>query len=105
MEMSSLKSITVCCVVILTGPSAIAQNYVFTKVADSVTHDFDPSATGAPSISDLGHVAFGTLSSDQTSSRVLRSGPGLAGPLTTIGDDSIHTEIGSFFLRPGYLAG
>lgn len=77
--------------------TAMAQEYTFTKIADNVIDDFDPNTAGAPSLSDLGHVAFSARSADRSASRVLRSGPGLAGPLTTIGDDSINTEIGSFF--------
>ena len=78
-------------------PEAVAGEYTFTKVADSAVHDFDPNTPGAPSLSDLGHVAFSVRRASSSNSRVLRSGPGLAGPLTTIGDDSIHIEISTFF--------
>ncbi|HZW10513.1 MAG TPA: choice-of-anchor tandem repeat NxxGxxAF-containing protein [Phycisphaerales bacterium] len=77
--------------------SLLAQEYSFTKVADSALDDFDPFSTGAPSLSDTGYVAFGTLSADQSSSRVLRSGADLARPLVVIGDDQVNNEIGSFF--------
>ncbi|HZW09791.1 MAG TPA: choice-of-anchor tandem repeat NxxGxxAF-containing protein [Phycisphaerales bacterium] len=74
-----------------------AQPYTFTKVADSALDDFDAFSTGAPSLSETGYVAFGTLSGDQSSSRVLRSGAGLARPLVAVGDDRVNMEISSFF--------
>jgi hypothetical protein len=102
-KMATLKSTALAVgvsVVLITNaivvPSVIAGEYSFTKVADSTIDDFDPSSTGAPAISDLGHVAFSTRSADGTVSRVLRSAPGLGGPLTLIGDDSINTDIASF---------
>ncbi len=81
---------------VFNGQTASAQIYTFTKIADSTTDDFNPDSTGAPALSDAGHVAFKAQSSDQASSRVLRSGPALARPLTTIADDSINLEIASF---------
>jgi len=92
----TIFTIAVLALTTLTDQNANAQRYTFTRIADSTIHDFDPASTGAPSISDLGHVAFRTQSSDQSVTRVLRTGPGLMGPLVLIGDSSIDSEISSF---------
>jgi hypothetical protein len=75
--------------VALAGASgACAQPYTFTKVADSATLHFEPFTMGAPSISDLGHVAFNAQSADHAVTSIFRSGPSLSGPLTLIVDSS-----------------
>lgn len=76
---------------------AIAQPYTFTTVADSTADKFDPFSLGTPSISDLGHVAFSGQTADFSLSFVLRTGPALAGPFTTIVDDAIEPDLGAFF--------
>lgn len=84
-----------CCTAVI-QQTASAQTYTFTKIADSRTNRFDPSSTGAPSISDAGHVAFSTTTPNGSISRVFRTGPGLALPLTVIGDSALNAEVNSF---------
>ncbi|HYF13985.1 MAG TPA: choice-of-anchor tandem repeat NxxGxxAF-containing protein [Phycisphaerales bacterium] len=82
------SSIVTWAVLAVVGPCALAQEYTFTKIADSALLDFDPFSFGAPSISDAGHVAFRAQSSDQTVTSIWRTGASLAGPLTLIVDSS-----------------
>jgi hypothetical protein len=97
MTKATAATLGLCAALSICARLAVAQGYTFTKIADSTLNNLDPDSLGAPSISDLGHVAFSARSSDQTVSRVYRTGPALAAPLTIIGDDSVNTDIGSFF--------
>ncbi|MBC7833565.1 MAG: hypothetical protein H7Y88_00510 [Phycisphaerales bacterium] len=84
----TLFTVTALAAALASAPGALAQSYTFTKIADSAVLDFDPSSFGAPSISDLGHVAFRAQSSDQSVTSIWRTAPDLAGPLTLIVDSS-----------------
>jgi hypothetical protein len=57
-------------VVLLSAPAAaVAANYSFTRVADSVADGFDPSSFGSAAINAPGDVAFRAGRSPQTASR------------------------------------
>jgi hypothetical protein len=70
--------------------SAVAANYTFTKVADSVANGFDPSSFGSASINATGDVAFraGRVAPDgfNTIGGIYRANAG--GGLTTIVEDA-----------------
>jgi hypothetical protein len=76
---------------------AVAQGYTFIKIADSAIEEFDPFSMAAPSLSDMGHVAFTAQVVDKSGTRVLRTGPALALPFATIVDSGLDPEVAGVF--------